>query len=91
MILHSELSRRRIRSIKKLIRVNKLEVVSVLRVDKDKGMWMHVYLCVYVCGLLELLGVQVIEGIKYTYPSSPSLPSFFLRLHRSLQAPRLPR
>lgn len=37
MILHSELSRRRIRSIKKLIRVNKLEVVSVLRVDKDKG------------------------------------------------------
>jgi hypothetical protein len=39
MILHSELSRRRIRSIKKLIRVNKLEVVSVLRVDKDKGAW----------------------------------------------------
>ncbi|TFJ85237.1 hypothetical protein NSK_003660 [Nannochloropsis salina CCMP1776] len=37
MILHSELSRRRIRSIKKLIRVNKLEVVSVLRVDKKKG------------------------------------------------------
>lgn len=37
MILHSELSRRRIRSIKKLIRVNKLEVFSVLRVDKDKG------------------------------------------------------
>lgn len=42
MILHSELSRRRIRSIKKLIRVNKLEVVSVLRVDKDKGA------CVYL-------------------------------------------
>jgi translation initiation factor 2 subunit 1 len=39
MILHSELSRRRIRSIKKLIRVNKLEVVTVLRVDKQKGQW----------------------------------------------------
>lgn len=37
MILHSELSRRRIRSIKKLIRVGKLEVVQVLRVDQKKG------------------------------------------------------
>lgn len=39
MILHSELSRRRIRSIKKLIRVGKLEVVQVLRVDQQKGTW----------------------------------------------------
>jgi len=45
MILHSELSRRRIRSIKKLIRVNKLEVVSVLRVDKDKGKFLRVHCC----------------------------------------------
>lgn len=37
MILLSELSRRRIRSINKLIRVNRTEVVSVLRVDADKG------------------------------------------------------
>lgn len=37
MILLSELSRRRIRSIHKLIRVNRNEVVMVLRVDKDKG------------------------------------------------------
>lgn len=37
MILLSELSRRRIRSINKLIRVNRNEVVMVLRVDKDKG------------------------------------------------------
>lgn len=37
MILLSELSRRRIRSINKLIRVGKNEVVMVLRVDKDKG------------------------------------------------------
>ena len=38
MILLSELSRRRIRSIQKLIRVGRNEVVVVLRVDKDKGM-----------------------------------------------------
>ncbi|KAL7752271.1 hypothetical protein RI367_002316 [Sorochytrium milnesiophthora] len=37
MILLSELSRRRIRSIQKIIRVNRNEVVVVLRVDKEKG------------------------------------------------------
>ncbi|GAV55876.1 hypothetical protein ZYGR_0AZ00470 [Zygosaccharomyces rouxii] len=37
MILLSELSRRRIRSIQKLIRVGKNDVVVVLRVDKEKG------------------------------------------------------
>ena len=39
MILLSELSRRRIRSIQKLIRVGRNEVVVVLRVDKEKGMY----------------------------------------------------
>ena len=37
MILLSELSRRRIRSINKLIRVGRNEVVVVVRVDKEKG------------------------------------------------------
>ena len=37
MILLSELSRRRIRSIQKLIRVGRNEIVVVLRVDKEKG------------------------------------------------------
>jgi len=37
MILLSELSRRRIRSIGKLLRVGRQETVVVLRVDKDKG------------------------------------------------------
>jgi translation initiation factor 2 subunit 1 len=37
MILLSELSRRRIRSVKKLINVGRQEVALVLRVDKDKG------------------------------------------------------
>lgn len=37
MILLSELSRRRIRSIQKLIKVGRNEIAVVLRVDKDKG------------------------------------------------------
>jgi len=37
MIQLSELSRRRIRSINKLVRINKCEVVMVLRVDREKG------------------------------------------------------
>lgn len=37
MILLSELSRRRIRSVNKLIRVGRTEAVVVLRVDKEKG------------------------------------------------------
>merc|ERR1719450_1285825 len=37
MILLSELSRRRIRSINKLIRIGKQEVCMVLRVHKEKG------------------------------------------------------
>jgi len=37
MILLSELSRRRIRSVNKLIRVGKQEVCMVLRVDREKG------------------------------------------------------
>lgn len=37
MILLSELSRRRIRSITKLIKVGRIEPVMVLRVDKEKG------------------------------------------------------
>lgn len=37
MIMLSELSRRRIRSVNKLLRVGRQEVVAVLRVDKEKG------------------------------------------------------
>ena len=46
MILLSELSRRRIRSIQKLIRVGRNEVVVVLRVDREKGMSTHTELSV---------------------------------------------
>ncbi|VEL33537.1 unnamed protein product [Protopolystoma xenopodis] len=37
LILHSELSRRRIRSLNKLVRVGKNEIVLVIRVDSSKG------------------------------------------------------
>ena len=37
MILLSELSRRRIRSINKLLKVGKTEPVVVIRVDREKG------------------------------------------------------
>ena len=37
MILFSELSRRRIRSVSSLIKVGKIEPVMVLRVDKERG------------------------------------------------------
>lgn len=37
MILLSELSRRRIRSVQKLIKVGRQEPVMVMRVDKEKG------------------------------------------------------
>jgi translation initiation factor 2 subunit 1 len=44
MILLSELSRRRIRSIQKLIRVGRNEVVVVLRVDKEKGVFLKTFI-----------------------------------------------
>ena len=37
MIMLSELSRRRIRSINKLVRIGRNECVVVIRVDEDKG------------------------------------------------------
>src|SRR5690554_5273799 len=55
MILLSELSRRRIRSIQKLIRVGRNEVVVVLRVDKEKGESLdrcthtHLFIHITVC------------------------------------------
>lgn len=45
MILLSELSRRRIRSVQKLIRVGRNEVVVVLRVDEEKGKaYIHIHI-----------------------------------------------
>jgi translation initiation factor 2 subunit 1 len=44
MILLSELSRRRIRSVQKLIRVGREEVVVVLRVDEEKGIYRYIHI-----------------------------------------------
>ena len=39
MIMLSELTRRRIRSINKLVRIGRSECVAVIRVDEEKGMF----------------------------------------------------
>lgn len=52
MILLSELSRRRIRSINKLIRVGRDECVVVIRVDKEKGNFIcFAFLC---CSVISI-------------------------------------
>jgi hypothetical protein len=57
MILLSELSRRRIRSIQKLIRVGRNEIVVVLRVDKEKGAFLLGRPRVCACMYRATLGV----------------------------------
>ena len=42
MIMLSELSRRRIRSINKLVRIGRNECVVVIRVDETKGTRFHI-------------------------------------------------
>lgn len=56
MILLSELSRRRIRSVQKLIRVGRDEVVVVLRVDEEKGKFQYF---VYARGLHRLMNFAI--------------------------------
>ena len=58
MILLSELSRRRIRSIQKLIRVGRNEIVVVLRVDKEKGEY------VLIGGFLATTNMYTWQGIS---------------------------
>jgi len=55
MILLSELSRRRIRSVNKLIRIGKTEPVVVIRVDKEKG---NPPLISFVLFLSELINLK---------------------------------
>lgn len=65
MILLSELSRRRIRSINKLIRIGKTEPVVVIRVDKEKGL-LFLPICCYSLSFM-------ISKLK--------IPFFFFRLY----------
>lgn len=57
MILLSELSRRRIRSINKLIRVGKTEPVVVIRVDKEKGTVPRMKMLYMSCIILGMEGM----------------------------------
>ena len=65
MILLSELSRRRIRSINKLIRIGRNECVVVIRVDKEKGKWEE-YLIFILIIYIYLLNINVIIVDLYT-------------------------
>ena len=64
MILLSELSRRRIRSIQKLIRVGRNEVVVVLRVDKEKGQfqWSPTLNIAHFCRIYRSLETASLSG-----------------------------
>ncbi|CAB1339879.1 unnamed protein product [Coregonus sp. 'balchen'] len=81
MILLSELSRRRIRSINKLIRIGRNECVVVIRVDKEKG---EVYSILrHVADVLEYTKDQQLESLftrtawvfdeKYKRPGDPAI------------------
>ena len=56
MILLSELSRRRIRSVNKLVRVGRSECVVVIRVDKEKGVIMIIlYINIGIISILHAI------------------------------------
>lgn len=75
MILLSELSRRRIRSIQKLIRVGRNEVVVVLRVDKEKG--------TVICPTCD---VERADRVRLHRPlQTKSLPRRHSEMRRALQ------
>lgn len=72
MILLSELSRRRIRSINKLIRVGKTEPVVVIRVDKEKGTTVGMLilsLSPYIIPILPFKLSQIGYHLSYSYLS----------------------
>lgn len=76
MILLSELSRRRIRSIQKLIRVGRNEVVVVLRVDKEKGLaQLATPPCARLTSTLRI----------YRFVQAPSVPRRYSPMRRALQ------
>lgn len=74
MILLSELSRRRIRSIQKLIRVGRNEVVVVLRVDREKGARVLSLLRLFFAPML-FWGVQGISTFQSVVFPQKTLPS----------------
>lgn len=55
MIMLSELTRRRIRSINKLVRIGRNECVAVIRVDEEKGKILILSLKSAVLLIIEML------------------------------------
>ena len=80
MILLSELSRRRIRSIQKLIRIGRNEVVVVLRVDKEKG---------YIDLSKRRVSVEDIVRCEERYNKSKSVHSIMRHVAEKTQTPIL--
>lgn len=75
MMLNSDLSRRRIRSVQKIVRVGKQEVAIVLRVDKKKG---------YIdLSKREVNDVDTFE-CKEKYKKSKQVHSIMLRVAKNL-------
>lgn len=81
MILLSELSRRRIRSINKIIRVGRLEVVLVLRVDKEKG---------YIDLSKRRVSDEDIAKCEEKYNKSKAVHSIMRHIAESAQQQKLP-
>lgn len=75
MILLSELSRRRIRSVQKLIKIGRNEVAVVIRVDKDKGEVLIDEEKEKGVGVREELGV--LDRVRARQPLSRPSSSFF--------------
>lgn len=83
MILLSELSRRRIRSVQKLIRVGRNEVVVVLRVDEEKGKTYTNIIDISKTDWLDCYQVTLI------FPSVVSLLKILQSVKRNTTSPRL--
>lgn len=80
MILLSELSRRRIRSINKLIRVGKTEAVVVLRVDTEKG---------YIDLSKRRVGPEDVKACDEKYKQSKKVHSILTNVSQVCEVPLL--
>lgn len=80
MILLSELSRRRIRSINKLIRIGRNECVVVIRVDKEKG---------YIDLSKEEFLQRKQSNVKINSQNPKLFTAFFVMLLRCWNTPRM--
>ena len=78
MVLLSELSRRRIRSINKIIRVGKTECVSVLRVDKERG---------YIDLSKRRAGIEEVQQCNERYNKSKAVHSIMRHVAEHLDVP----